>query len=736
MRSFLRFIIAFSLLIGGKAIAQPLPCPPINTSLASAGADVTICPGSCANLVAFDTTSLKSTTSYAVDTTTYLPYNFNFGTTIIVAQDDIWSPKVGLPFSFCYFGIKYDTCIIGANGQIGFNTALAGQGNPWAFSGGVPGINGTAGNGVLNAIMSPFHDMNPALGGVVKYATYGLAPCRTFVVSWDSIPMFQCTNLFASQQIVLYETTYAIDIFIRDKPLCSTWNGGGAVLGIQNASGTLSFTVTGKNGSQWTEQNKGYRFTPSGAATKTYKWTNLANGQTFSTNPTATVCPPDTNLYELSVTWSSQCDSITLKDTVRVNVEKAAVADFSYVIKYGCDEDTVEFTNLSTQNTFNTWNFADGTGDTAVNPVHIYTNQGTFNVKLVVSNGNCKDSITKTIDTQHPLSASFSVDDDSVCQQSLVSFTGTSTYSTILGPAHFAWVFGDGAVDTGANATHFYTNTGVYNVQMIVTDFVPCSDTAYHIVVVDTIPTIDFTLSDSVLCEGKGVYFIADYSTIGNTGIQWEFGDGNVATDIDQILHAYDSSGVFTVKLTGTYRICPDATITKNVDVTPFPSIDLGPDTTLCPNGRSLVLADYKNAPIPGASWVWNTGESASSITVRHPGIYTAKVSVNGCENSDSIEVFKDCYIDIPNSFTPNGDGTNDYFLPRQLLSKGLTAFKMTVYNRWGQEIFQTTSINGRGWDGKFNEKEQPTGVYVYIIDAVLKNGGNEHYQGNVTLLR
>jgi gliding motility-associated-like protein len=60
----------------------------------------------------------------------------------------------------------------------------------------------------------------------------------------------------------------------------------------------------------------------------------------------------------------------------------------------------------------------------------------------------------------------------------------------------------------------------------------------------------------------------------------------------------------------------------------------------------------------------------------------------------------------------------------------------MTIYNRWGQEIFQTLNLNGRGWDGKFNDKEQPMDVYIYVIDLTMKNGYKEHYQGNVTLLR
>src|SRR6202007_2636564 len=96
------------------------------------------------------------------------------------------------------------------------------------------------------------------------------------------------------------------------------------------------------------------------------------------------------------------------------------------------------------------------------------------------------------------------------------------------------------------------------------------------------------------------------------------------------------------------------------------------------------------------AKWQWNTGEKTAGITIVKPGTYVNSVFVNGCMASDTVVVQKDCYMDIPNVFTPNKDGTNDYFYPRQLLTRGLVTFKMYVYNRWGQEIYSTTSIDGR----------------------------------------
>ena len=60
----------------------------------------------------------------------------------------------------------------------------------------------------------------------------------------------------------------------------------------------------------------------------------------------------------------------------------------------------------------------------------------------------------------------------------------------------------------------------------------------------------------------------------------------------------------------------------------------------------------------------------------------------------------------------------------------------MSIFNRWGELIFQTESTTGRGWDGKFGGVDQPMGVYVYTIDAQWNNGYRNSFTGNVTLVR
>ncbi len=172
---------------------------------------------------------------------------------------------------------------------------------------------------------------------------------------------------------------------------------------------------------------------------------------------------------------------------------------------------------------------------------------------------------------------------------------------------------------------------------------------------------------------------------------------------------------------------------TKVIQVDAFPIVNIGKDTSICPGVTgSILIADVNN---PGALYDWSTGESASSIVVTQPGTYWA-TSKGACAVTDSINVIRDCYLNIPNAFTPDGDGLNDYFLPRELLSSGVKTFKMDIYNRWGENIFTTTAIDGRGWDGKYNGVSQPMATYVYIIDVEFNNNLKKNYKGNVILVR
>ncbi len=416
-------------------------------------------------------------------------------------------------------------------------------------------------------------------------------------------------------------------------------------------------------------------------------------------------------------------------------VDPVITANNSFDIHLGCKGDTVFFTNLSTPaGLYSRWYFGDGYTDTVTSPYHIYHHVGavTINARMMITNTHCVDSTIDVINLPEVVKAIYTPGPDTVCQGTPINFTNASKGVS----NQYFWDFGDGLTDNTPSPAHSFAHPGAYTVTLIAKDQVPCFDTLRQKVQIDSNTQITLSASDTVICKGGLVTFTGNYTDIGLTGTEWVFGDGSSTMGANPIQHQFEATGNLTVTLTVKYRTCPTANVTKDVRIYPNPSLYLGPDTSICPGGSIMNIRDEYNATNSHASWLWNTGEITPNITINKPGNYCATVTIYGCIATDSVVVGNDCYADIPNVFTPNGDGVNDYFFPRQYLTKGLTEFSMSIYNRWGQLVYQTSGIEGRGWDGKFNDVPQPQGVFIYKIDARFKDGQILNKQGNVTLVR
>ena len=98
---------------------------------------------------------------------------------------------------------------------------------------------------------------------------------------------------------------------------------------------------------------------------------------------------------------------------------------------------------------------------------------------------------------------------------------------------------------------------------------------------------------------------------------------------------------------------------------------------------------------------------------------------------SNEVDIVPAMTIYIPNTFTPNGDGLNDTF---GVAGEAIKDFKMQIYNRWGQLIFETSNANDR-WDGTFLGDKVPMGTYVYKVTASSPNGMRQNKEGNVNVI-
>lgn len=400
---------------------------------------------------------------------------------------------------------------------------------------------------------------------------------------------------------------------------------------------------------------------------------------------------------------------------------------FAYIIQI--PSDTNNYSLVWTNTYGDTLQLAYGSqGDTLFNLV-----PGVYNVIAINANGCSKFFNVGVLPPYY--GAAITADDTLGCMGDGFTFQNSS-YGDL---SNFEWDFGDGSpLSSVNNPTHIYTSPGTYHIRLTGVTNIGCKDTAWASVVVDSAYLGPFLTSKDSICVGDQIFFYPEVGDFHETGLQWSFG-GDIwnTTSTDSIGHTFDKEGTYSVTLTVTYRSCPPNTVSRNVYVYPYPVVYLGPDSVLCLDGPAITLQNLATNPSEPYRYFWSTGETTPAITISQPGDYSLSVASRfDCTTTESVIVNKDCYIDVPNSFTPNGDGVNDYFFPRQLLGKSLSGFSMKVFNRWGQVVFETSKTDGRGWDGKFNGKDQPSGVYIYQMQATLDNGRQENYTGNVTLLR
>ena len=270
---------------------------------------------------------INQPTNYSVSSIPYAPpYQFTcLQNPVSVNVDDIWSPMINLPFNFCFYGNNYNQCLIGSNGVITFDTTTYAPGgyNSWSFSNDLP-------NASLfrNTIFGVYHDIDPSAGGQVGWELITLnTGCRALVAAWNDIPMFSstCNTQLYTGMIVLYENTNVIEVYVKEKSTCATWNSGNAIVGIQNGAGTAAVVAPDRNGlsADWTVTNEAWRFTPTGTTLTTLKWFegNGTSGTQLGTTNSINVCPTVTTTYTAEVTYAL-CNGTNLKftDNVVVNI--------------------------------------------------------------------------------------------------------------------------------------------------------------------------------------------------------------------------------------------------------------------------------------------------------------------------------------------------------------------------------------------------------------------------------
>lgn len=234
--------------------------------------------------------------------------------------------------------------------------------------------------------------------------------------------------------------------------------------------------------------------------------------------------------------------------------------------------------------------------------------------------------------------------------------------------------------------------------------------------------------SNSPICEGDTLFL---FSTDAQNAIYFWEGPDSFYSNLSNsfIVNANQiNSGIYLFYIVANG--CRSKSDSVMVSVLSNPTVNFGNDTIIC-IGETIVL----NAEQDNATYLWQDNSIHPVYQVTDSGIYFVKVNKLGCEKSDTIAIeLLECSVWIPNIFTPNGDSHNDYFY---IIQKGMKEIKCTIYNRWGELIFQWNDVNGY-WDGTIQHSEKNTSAGVYYYNAEIINAKNEteFFKGFIHLIR
>ncbi|MDD3876542.1 MAG: PKD domain-containing protein [Bacteroidales bacterium] len=470
----------------------------------------------------------------------------------------------------------------------------------------------------------------------------------------------------------------------------------------------------------------------------TYYWTGPNSFVSTQQNPVITnVTLAEAGDYFLQVIVGPDTSNIV---STTVVVYPVPTSDFTLSLDSVCigEETTLTYTGTGSPTATYTWDVDGGTPNvnTGPGPHNVsWASSGNVSVSLVVSENGCTSPPTylpvyvKTIPT-----STFTVVSP-VCQgsNSTITYTGTGTAN-----ATYNWNFPSGNVQSGSDQGPYqvsWNTAGSYSLELIVTENGCTSDITFASVEVWPLPIVDITTDLNSGCMPLTVEF-SDNNNTPPAVFVWSFGDGTANSNQQNPTHTYTNHGTFTVGLTVTDTNGCVNSGSETISVYPLPQADFTFSPEVGTIGLTINLNDSSTGNIN--HWTWNFGNEATPPTsvLQNPstafgstGYQTITLlvqTVNGCVDSISKQILI-VDITIPNVFTPNGDGINDFFVVDGI--DLVENCSLTVFNRWGRKVYETNSYQN-DWDGG----DLADGVYYFIF--TLPENIITPVNGTITIIR
>lgn len=617
----------------------------------------------------FDDTMFKATTSYDVEEIEYAPpFPFEGGIEMDVTIDDTWAPPYQLPFEICFYGNTFSTAQVGSNGMVAFGTdyctsfACA----PWAI-GNTTFPDPTYDDRLRNVIMGVYQDIYPgpttSPEGSINYQVLGTYPCRALVVNFKDINQFSCLASTGPQtsQIVIYEITNIIEVYVERRVPCTGHNSGRGAIGLINEDGTQATIPPGRNVGTWEAHEEAWRFTPSADTTVEFGW--YINGEFYSDNPNDQITVTEDTCVEARVTYPG-CggDDLVLSKEYCVKVAPEIVLDQPEDIKVCLIDGEYEEINL-----FDKSNEAVAT----------------------LSQNENFDINDYEITFYHS-------EDAAIAETNAIP----NPTNYVPDPDEYIWIRVEHE-STGCNAIiSFRIYEGVGLALKRPADVILC---VYY----DIIPETDLSqVNDELLSNLSGEEeLIVNYYHSQQDAIN----GNNPITDWDSFIAPSLPYEVW-IKVSGSAEVCEAVTSFRLLEGEGLPEYE-HVDFDIC---TAYVLPELPEGYFYTTEYLAEGDRINPGTVIEGLGLHTIYVNViskEGCITSSSYNVnIIEC--SVPRGVSPNGDGLNDRF---ELTDYFLLDLK--IYNRDGREVYSHGMGYTNEWEGQSNNGSLlPDGTYYYRI--------------------
>lgn len=338
------------------------------------------------------------------------------------------------------------------------------------------------------------------------------------------------------------------------------------------------------------------------------------------------------------------------------------------------------------------------------------------------------------------------VDNDVViCYPKIITFTDKTKFD---GDGNILWKFDNISLSKANNGEQTIGfQKGEHDITLIAQSFSGCMDTIIKNIKLIA-PEGKITTDKSSICKGDSIKFVL-FDKVDVNEYEWDFGDGITKKNVSPVYHTYykkidtTEAKIILTSAEGCHTNIEIPLLVNEV-IADFEKVDT---LSIC-EGYAYINNLSENANL----YIWNVPDGKiqnddNPLLVLYPGAGTylvkliVKDTILGCIDSIQKEIslnVVDGVFVIPNIFTPNGDGENDFFKPVILgkSNKSNLKFKtFKVFNRWGNLIYDNQSPQS-GWDGKINGVLAPPDVYAYYLECDIHDCQTIKKKGNITLVR